>query len=54
MAGQHDLNTQRYKQGLAIRKKVLGKAYVENAIAQADEFSRPLQHMQNHQNQNGA
>ena len=45
MADQRNLNTQRYQQGLEIRKKVLGTAYVENAIAQADEFSKPLQQL---------
>ncbi|WP_035714401.1 carboxymuconolactone decarboxylase family protein [Azorhizobium doebereinerae] len=31
--------------GLKIRKEVLGTAYVERAIANADDFSRPLQEM---------
>jgi 4-carboxymuconolactone decarboxylase len=29
--------------GLEIRKSVLGEAYVENALANADDFSRPFQ-----------
>jgi 4-carboxymuconolactone decarboxylase len=33
----------RYKAGLAVRKKVLGEKYVEEAIAKADEFMQPLQ-----------
>lgn len=33
----------RYTKGLEIRKKVLGDAYVENAILQANDFSQPLQ-----------
>ncbi len=32
-----------YKAGLAVRKKVLGAKYVEESIAQADEFMAPLQ-----------
>ncbi len=32
-----------YKAGLAMRKKVLGEKYVEESMAQADEFSAPLQ-----------
>ena len=33
----------KYKAGLAVRRKVLGPAYVDNAIANADEFMQPLQ-----------
>ena len=32
-----------YDRGLSIRKKVLGEAFVNKAIASADEFSRPMQ-----------
>src|SRR5205085_6573202 len=32
-----------YDRGLAIRKSVLGEAYVENALKNADEFTQPLQ-----------
>ena len=32
-----------YERGLAIRKQVIGTAYVEKALADADEFSQPLQ-----------
>ena len=32
-----------YKAGLAVRKKVLGAKYVEDSIANADEFMQPLQ-----------
>jgi len=32
-----------YERGLAKRKAVLGDAYVEKALASADDFSRPLQ-----------
>jgi 4-carboxymuconolactone decarboxylase len=32
-----------YKAGLAVRKKVLGEKYVDDSLAQADEFTAPLQ-----------
>ncbi|MBM3481160.1 MAG: 4-carboxymuconolactone decarboxylase [Alphaproteobacteria bacterium] len=32
-----------YERGLAKREAVLGDAYVEKALASADDFSRPLQ-----------
>lgn len=32
-----------YKAGLAVRKQVLGEKYVNESLAQADEFSVPLQ-----------
>jgi 4-carboxymuconolactone decarboxylase len=32
-----------YKKGLAVRKRVLGEKYVEESLAQADEFTAPLQ-----------
>ena len=32
-----------FKHGLAVRKAVLGDEYVENSLANADEFSMPLQ-----------
>ena len=34
-----------FDKGLKIRKEVLGKEYVEKALAAADEFSMPLQEM---------
>ena len=34
-----------FKRGLAVRKDVLGSDYVEKSLAQADEFSRPLQEL---------
>lgn len=34
-----------YERGLAIRKQVIGTAYVEKALADADEFSQPLQEL---------
>ena len=32
-----------YEKGLAVRKQVLGDDYVNQALANADEFSQPLQ-----------
>lgn len=32
-----------YKAGLAVRRKVLGENYVNDALAQADDFTRPFQ-----------
>lgn len=37
--------TEKYEKGLAIRKKVLGAEYVEKSIANADEFSLPMQEL---------
>ncbi len=34
-----------FERGLAVRKEVLGSDYVEKSLAQADEFSRPLQEL---------
>lgn len=34
-----------FERGLAARKAVLGSEYVEKSLAQADEFSRPLQEL---------
>ena len=32
-----------YKAGLAVRKKVLGEKYVNDSLAQADDFTAPFQ-----------
>ena len=32
-----------FEKGLAIRKAVLGKEYVEKSLASADDFTRPMQ-----------
>jgi 4-carboxymuconolactone decarboxylase len=34
-----------FERGLAARKAVLGSEYVQKSLAQADEFSRPLQEL---------
>jgi 4-carboxymuconolactone decarboxylase len=35
--------SEKYTQGLAMRRKVLGDAYVDESLAKADDFTRPLQ-----------
>jgi 4-carboxymuconolactone decarboxylase len=37
------MNKELYEQGLKTRREVLGAAYVDNAIQNADDFNRPLQ-----------
>lgn len=37
------MNEELYQKGLQTRREVLGADYVDQAIAQADDFSRPLQ-----------
>jgi 4-carboxymuconolactone decarboxylase len=39
------MNEDLYKQGLEIRRAVLGKDYVDKALAGADDFSRPMQEL---------
>jgi 4-carboxymuconolactone decarboxylase len=39
------MDKQTYERGLEIRKSVLGKEFVENAINSADDFNRPLQEL---------
>jgi len=34
-----------FERGRALRKQVLGTEYVERSLAQADEFSRPMQEL---------
>lgn len=34
-----------YQRGLAVRKEVVGADYVEKSLAEADEFTRPLQEL---------
>ena len=34
-----------YEKGLKLRKEVLGAAHVERSLANADEFSKPMQEM---------
>jgi 4-carboxymuconolactone decarboxylase len=37
------LDSETYQRGRQIRSEVLGKEYVDNALAQADDFTGPLQ-----------
>ncbi|CDO38591.1 carboxymuconolactone decarboxylase family protein [Novosphingobium sp. KN65.2] len=39
------MSEDRFERGLKLRKEVLGAAYVENAMARADEFTRPMQEL---------
>lgn len=36
-------DSESYKAGLAVRKQVLGEKYVNDSMAQADDFTAPLQ-----------
>jgi 4-carboxymuconolactone decarboxylase len=35
--------SERYEKGLEVRREVLGREYVDKAIASADDFNRPMQ-----------
>jgi 4-carboxymuconolactone decarboxylase len=37
------MDKKRYKEGLAVRKAVLGAEHVEKSLRAADEFTRPMQ-----------
>jgi 4-carboxymuconolactone decarboxylase len=37
------MNKELYERGLEVRRAVLGRDYVDKAIAAADDFSRPMQ-----------
>ena len=39
------MSNELFERGLAIRKAVLGKEYVEKSMAAADDFSRPMQEL---------
>jgi len=39
------MNKAKFDEGLQVRRAVLGDEYVDKAISQMDEFSRPLQEM---------
>jgi 4-carboxymuconolactone decarboxylase len=39
------MSNEKYEKGLALRKQVLGKDYVEKSIANADDFSLPMQEL---------
>ncbi len=39
------MNNKKLREGLKIRRAVLGKEFVDNAFAEADEFSQPFQEL---------
>jgi 4-carboxymuconolactone decarboxylase len=39
------MNQERLEKGLAVRREVLGKDYVDRAFANADDFTRPMQEL---------
>ncbi len=39
------MDKERYERGLEIRKRVLGKDYVEKSMAAADDFTGPMQEL---------
>lgn len=39
------MNEERYQQGLATRREVLGAEHVDRSIANADDFNRPMQEL---------
>lgn len=39
------VSNSRFEEGLAVRRAVLGEEYVNRAIEQADDFTRPLQEL---------
>ncbi len=39
------MNDELFQRGLAVRKSVVGADYVEKSLAEADDFSRPLQEL---------
>jgi len=39
------VNPKRFEDGLAVRRQVLGDEYVNKALADVDDFSRPLQEL---------
>jgi len=39
------MDQQRYDRGLAMRRKVLGDAYVDNALGDVDDFNREFQQL---------
>ncbi len=39
------MSKEMFEKGLGIRKSVLGASYVEKSLAQADDFTRPMQEL---------
>ena len=43
MALRPEFDTPRFKEGLAVRREVLGAEYVDKSVAAADDFTAPFQ-----------
>src|SRR5205085_7325285 len=43
--GRCTVDTKRFDDGLGVRREVLGGEYVDRAMAEADDFTRPLQEL---------
>ncbi|BAV64431.1 carboxymuconolactone decarboxylase family protein [Sphingobium cloacae] len=43
MGNERQVQTEKFKQGLATRRAVLGDAYVDRSLRDADDFSWPMQ-----------
>lgn len=43
MANRPEFNTEQFQKGLAIRREVVGDAYVSKSLENADDLSAPLQ-----------
>ncbi|QTL05896.1 carboxymuconolactone decarboxylase family protein [Aquabacter sp. L1I39] len=43
MAMRPEFETEMFQKGLAVRREVLGSAYVDRSVANADDFTAPLQ-----------
>jgi 4-carboxymuconolactone decarboxylase len=39
------VDRKRFEEGLAVRREVLGAEYVDKSLAEADEFTKPLQEL---------
>ena len=39
------MGSERFEAGLAVRREVLGREYVDKSLAEADDFSRPIQEL---------
>jgi len=39
------MGIERFEAGLAVRREVLGREYVDKSLAEADDFSRPIQEL---------
>jgi len=39
------MGKERFEAGLAVRREVLGREYVDHSLAEADDFTRPMQEL---------